>query len=131
MAGTRVTARLSAAAKACSTVVAYRGASAAIVVAGVEDTGSSRTHRSPSLPSLPVGAWVLGYWADESAGNTGWSTPSGHRVRSTSVGSGAGRVTAVAADVGPLPAGPWSGASSTSTVSSRKSVAWSVGLGPA
>jgi uncharacterized protein len=131
MGGTRVSATLSAAAKACSTVVAYRGAASTVIWAGVEDAASSSTHRSPSLPSLPAGAWVLGYWADESAGNTGWSTAAGHRVRSSSVGTGSGRITAVAADVGPLPAGPWNGAVATSTVSSRKSVAWSVGVVPA
>ena len=129
--GTRVTATLSAMAKVCTTVVAYRGASPTPVFAGVEDIASSSSHRSPPLPSLPAGSWVMSYWADESSGNAGWTAPAGHRVRSSSVGSGSGRITALAADVGPLPAGAWAGATATSTVSSRRSVAWSVGIVPA
>jgi hypothetical protein len=82
------------------------------------------------LPSLPAGSWVVGYWADESTNNTGWTAPAGHRVRSSGVGSGSGHITALAADVGPLGPGAWAGAVATSAASSRKSVSWSVGLAP-
>jgi hypothetical protein len=131
VAGARVQATLSVQGKVCATVVAYRGAAPTPVTAGVEDAASSTSHRSPSLPSLPSGSWVVGYWADESASNSGWTPPAGQRARSSSVGGGSGRITAMACDVGPLAAGVWPGATATSTASSRKSVSWSIGLVPA
>ncbi|MGD9999305.1 MAG: alkaline phosphatase PhoX [Ilumatobacteraceae bacterium] len=131
LAGSRVSATLSATAKVCTTVVAYRGASPSVVVAATEESASTARHRSPALSAVPAGAWVLGYWADETSGNTGWSAPTGHRTRSSSAGTGSGRITALAADTGPVGAGSWPGATATSTVASRKSVAWSVGIVPA
>jgi hypothetical protein len=46
-------------------------------------------------------------------------------LRSASIGSGGGRITAAAGDTTTI-AGPWAGASATSAVPGAKSIGWSI-----
>ena len=51
------------------------------------------------------GRWIVSYWAAKSSAVTAWTLPGGEASRSTSYGSGGGRVNAIAGDPGnPAPA---------------------------
>jgi len=124
-AGSTVQASLGVQSKVSTTLVAYSGAgpitTAAVNVAAV----SSATHTTPAVTVTRSGSQVLSYWVDKTSGNTGWTTPGNVAARSASIGSGAGRVTAFAGDT-VVAAGPWTGATATSSVAGTKTIGWSI-----
>jgi large repetitive protein len=67
------------------------------------------TTSSAATPSVNIagsGSWVVSYWAAKSSDVNAWTLPAGQMTRSTSYGSGGGRIDAIAGDAGtPAPAG--------------------------
>lgn len=119
--------------KADVTVLAHSGASTSQPIsawASASETQSSRSHLTPSLGFLPEGANIVSYWADKSSSTTGWVSPAGGTQRIVSIGSGNGRITALAAD-SPRPlGGSWTGLAAEASSASSKATMWSVALAP-
>jgi PKD repeat protein len=124
-AGSTVQASLGTLAKVSTTLLAYAGA-APVTTAAVNVATTSRTaHTTPSVDVATAGSQVVSYWVDKTSGNTGWTVPSEVTPRSTSVGSGGGRITAAAGDT-TMAAGAWPGATATSAVAGTKTIGWSI-----
>ena len=112
--------------KSSRVILAYSGAAVPTLAASAVAGASTATHTTPSVTVPSAGAWVLSYWSDKSAGNTGWTLPGGVAPRTAAVGTGTGSITVAAGDSGPLTSGTWAGAAATSSVSSAKAVHWSI-----
>ncbi len=131
-AGKTVTVTLSAAAKGDLTAVVYRGPKTTVVrsFASAAETVSRTTHRTPTIAGVS-GAWLVSYWADESAATTTWTSPAGQTLRRTSTGTGPGHVSMLLTDT-PAPAGTGTKGGLTATANSASSQAtmWSFLIGP-
>jgi PKD repeat protein len=118
-----------AAAKADLTVLAYSGAAAAPfeAIASAGETVNRAAHPTPDVTVPTDGSWVVSYWADKSSATTSWTDPPIQVRRSTSAGTGAGRVTSLATDLGTASAaGPVAGLTATADSASAKATMWSV-----
>lgn len=124
-AGSVVTVPLGTVVKSASNVLAYTGAAPVTVAASSVSTTLSSSHATPPIAVATNGSRVLSYWVDKTSANTGWVLPEPLIGRSTSIGTGSGRVTSAAGDVA-LTAGTWPGATATSTASGAKQIGWSV-----
>jgi PKD repeat protein len=118
--------------KAVLTFLAYSGTSSANTiqtVASAAETVSQATHTTPAV-TLPIdSSWVVSYWADKSSATTAWTLPAGQIQRGAVAGTGSGRVTSVASDLGEsVPAGPSGALSATADSSSARATMWSVVL---
>ncbi len=127
-----VTVGLSAAAKADFLLAAYRGTAPTGPVvsayAGAAETVSTGSHATPLL-DLANPAWVVSYWADNTSATTAWMAPTGQTVRSTSFGTGGGRITSLATDSAePASAGQQGGLTATANGVSAKATMWTVTL---
>jgi PKD repeat protein len=126
-----VTVTLSALAKASLTLLAYHGTAAVgpvSVESGVAETVTQAAHTTPQVTSTGTN-WVVSYWADNSSATTAWTAPAGQTTRSTSLGSGGGRITSLATDsAAPLPAGTQGGLTATADSASGKATMWTVVL---
>ncbi len=126
-----VTVTLSALAKSDLLYLAYRGTAPAgpvAVDAGAAETASTGAHVTPEATSTSS-AWVLSYWADNSSATTAWTAPAGQTARSTSFGTGGGRVTSLATDSGaPVAIGTQGGLTATANSSSAKATMWTIVL---
>ena len=129
-AGTDVEVTFADRSKTDMSLLAYSGTAPVTLAIGDEADTASNTHTAPDVPITITDSWVLAYWADESSDNTGWTLPVGITERTSSVGTGGGRITAIVGDTGPLPIGIWSGATATSNTVSSKAPTWSVLLTP-
>ena len=114
------------------TLLAYSGASTVRPLAALasrSETSSTTKHSTPSLTLPDSSSLVLSYWVDKSSKNTGWSLPTGQIRRAQNVGTGSGRLTSVAADLGASSAaGPWSPVTASANASSARATMWSVAL---
>ena len=124
-AGSSVQAPLGSFSKVATTLVAYSGAVPVTTAAVNVATASSATHTTPPVTVGTSGSQVLSYWVDKTSGNVGWTPPPNVIARSASIGSGGGRVTALAGDA-VVAAGPWSGATAVSSVTGAKTIGWSI-----
>jgi hypothetical protein len=127
-------------AKGSLQLVAYAGTSpagpvlgSAAVRTGVATTSSfaspSMTVQSTAPSSQP---WLLSCWSARSAGSTGWSLPTGQKVRSSVTGSGGAHISSVIADsAGPVTAGPAGAFTGTTGQPASADVAWTLLLAPA
>lgn len=133
-AGSAVTVTAGTTTKVDAQILAYSG-TAAIPVAGyaaAAESGRTAAHRTPTVAVPSAGAWLLSYWADKSSSGTGWTAPASVVVRQRSVGTGNGRITALAGDSGAaVPAGTAGGLVATSTAVSDMATTWSIVLAPA
>jgi hypothetical protein len=124
-AGSTVQASLGTLAKVSTTLLAYAGAAPVTTAAVNVATTSSALHTTPPITVATAGSQVVSYWVDKTSGNTGWTIPGEVTPRSTSVGSGGGRITAAAGDT-TTAAGEWPGATASSTVAGSKTIGWSI-----
>ena len=86
-------------------------------------------HSTPALTVPDSTSLVLSYWVDKSSTNTGWGLPTGQIRRAQNVGTGSGRLTSVAADMGRSAAsGAWSPVTATANAASARATMWSVSL---
>lgn len=102
-AGKTVSIQLSAIAKGDILVAAYRGANGTTPVAQFALTGEAAAvaaHTTPAVSSSAQGSWLVSYWADKSSATTDWTVPADLTKRSTSIGAGSGRITALFGDSG-------------------------------
>ncbi len=126
VAGTSVATQLDAISKTSLTVLAYSGGGVVSASASNAEAVTRAAHPSPAVPVAGAGSWVVSYWADKTAGHSGWTLPASVTRRNNNAGSGAGQISAVTGDSGPVPAGTWAGVSATSGVASGKAISWSV-----
>jgi myo-inositol-hexaphosphate 3-phosphohydrolase len=127
--GTTVTVVSSALVKSDLTVAAYRGAADPPVgaSAGRTDTTATAVRVTPTVPVPESGSWLVSYWADKSSTTTSWMPPAGQVVRSTTTGTGGGRITALLTDGGaPVPPGTAGGLTATADAASSRAVVFSV-----
>lgn len=115
------------------TLLTYRGVDQTSPVAaaaiGFENVART-THTTPAVTGV-AGGRLVSYWSDKSSATTSIAVPAGVDLRSSSTGSGSGRMTAAAGDSGPLAAGPTGGLVGTADSSSSKAVLVSLVLRPA
>jgi 3-phytase len=102
--GGTLTITLSRISKADITVAAYRGVRFGVTQGGFS-TNEGAYHTTP-LVSTTEPAWVVSYWADKSSYGTALTPPAGQELRTSSTGTGNGRITAALTDFGTtIPAG--------------------------
>jgi PKD repeat protein len=128
--GTAVSLTLAATSKTSMTLAAYSGAGQLTVFDSSPEPGNSASHTTPGVTVGTSGSLVVSYWADKTPGNAGWTLPGNVTLRNQSLGSGAGQITSAAGDTGPVAAGPWAGATATSSTNSGKAIMWSVVIAP-
>ncbi len=130
--GKAVTIDLPVTSKVDVTLVAYSGATAARPIsasASRADSVNSVQHQSPGLTLPDSSSVVLSYWVDRSSATTSWTVPSGQVKRAQNVGSGSGRLTSVASDLGKAsPSGTWAPVTATANAASSRTTIWSVAL---
>lgn len=130
-AGSQVSITFAATTKADLTLLAYSGVAANAIeaVASAPETVNRATHTTPGVTVPTDGSWVVNYWADKSSATTGWTLPAGQVQRTSSAGTGAGRITSISSDIAESwPAGPSSGVTATADSASAKATMWSVVL---
>ena len=122
----------SATTKSTLTFLAYDGTAAdpTADVASAAETVFRATHSTPTADVATAGSYVVSYWADKSASTTnGWSLPAGQTQRSIQAGTGTGRISAVASDLGgAAPLGQTTPRAATSAASTAKATMWTVVL---
>jgi PKD repeat protein len=130
-AGSTVTATLAnTTGKSSRMLVAYSGAGVPSVAASSVMGASSTALATPAVPVAANGSLVVSAWSDKTAAGTGWTLPADVAGRTSSVGTGSGRINSAAGD-SPASAGTWPGRTATSSTSGTKGIAWSVVVGPA
>ncbi len=129
-AGSTVTLTLGVLSKSARTLVAYSNATPPTAALSSTMGASSTALTTPPATVTYTGSAVVSYWSDKSASNSGWVTPPSVTLRSSSVGSGSGRITAAIADAN-APIGTWPGATANSTVAGTKGIGWTIVVPPA
>ncbi|MDN4162455.1 phytase [Nocardioides abyssi] len=119
--------------KGALTVAAYRGTRTTTPLsdsAAAPEPGTSATHLTPVV-TAPPGGWRVSYWADKSATVTSWTAPTGEVRRSTSAGTGSGRISTLLTDpAAAVDAGPTGGLSAQADAATDKATSWTVVLAP-
>ncbi|MGN6300932.1 MAG: PKD domain-containing protein [Angustibacter sp.] len=97
-------------------LLAYRGTAATgpVADAATATDAGGFTHVTPTVVVADAGRWVVSYWSDKSSATTSWTLPAAVSLRSSGVGAGTGRMSAVAADsAAAVPPGSYGGLSAT------------------
>ena len=132
-AGATIAVPLSASGKVDLQLLAYRGTHTTNpVVSAVfrAEPASTSAHTTPTA-TAPDAAWVVSYWADKSSATTSWGTPAGVAQRSSTIGSGSGRITSLTVDSGgPVAAGTVGGLTATASAASGKATMITIVLAP-
>lgn len=132
-AGSAVSVGISDYAKADLRLLAYQGTDQTAPVAAVAkaaDPATTTTHTTPTVNVPAAGDWLVSYWSDKSGTTTAWTAPDGVTTRGTSIGTGSGRVTSLAADSdGTVATGGRGGLTATTDAASR-GFEWSLVLAP-
>jgi PKD repeat protein len=133
-AGKQVTVGFGAQYKGSVQLLAYAGTSTSTPVLSATSTVShttTSTATTPHVSNTGNGRWIVSYWAAKSSAVTAWTLPGGEASRSTSYGSGGGRVNAIAGDPGnPAPAGQAGGLTASTDQPFSASTTWTVVLQP-
>jgi arylsulfatase A-like enzyme len=127
--GVKVTATLTT--KTDVQLLAYAGVATLPIqaFAVTAETGTTASHRTPTVSVSAPGGWLVSYWADKTGSATGWTAPAGVTRRLQSVGTGGGHVTSLSGDSGgAVGVGTAGGLAATSTVSGNMAVMWSIVL---
>jgi PKD domain/Phosphoesterase family len=115
-------------------LLAYSGTSATAPVLTFASTVTHTTTSSATTPSVNItgsGNWVVSYWAAKSSAVNAWTLPGGEVSRSTSYGTGGGRIDAIAGDAGaPAPAGSAGGLTATTDQPFSAGTTWTIVLAP-
>ncbi|MCX6467515.1 MAG: PKD domain-containing protein [Pseudonocardiales bacterium] len=133
-AGQVVTVPVATLSKTSLQLVAYGGTAAGppAAQAVAVETVVRATHTTPTVTVGTAGSLVLSYWADKTSATTTWALPAGVVQRSTTLGTGSGRIVSVTGDSGAgVAAGPAGGLTATADSSGAKAVMWTVVLAPA
>jgi PKD repeat protein len=116
-------------------MLAYSGTSATAPIATFASQVRHVSTSSAATPPVSVtgtGCLVVSYWAAKSSAVTAWTLPSGEIARSTSYGTGGGRIDAIAGDPGSqAPAGPGGDVNATTDQPFAASATWTIVLAPA
>jgi PKD repeat protein len=131
--GTTVAVTTSVLVKADLSLLTYRGVNQAAPVAASAigfETVSRPTHTTPAVAGV-AGGRLVSYWGEKSSATTTLALPAGVDLRSSSTGTGSGRMTAAAGDSGPLGAGQTGGQTATADSASAKAFLASIVLAPA
>ncbi len=118
-----------AAAKTDMTLLAYSNVADAPfdTIASAAETVNRSTHTTPDVTVTADRSWVVSYWADKSSTTNSWTDPALQVRRSTSIGSGTGRITSLATDFGAASAaGLSAGLTATADQPTAKATMWSV-----
>ena len=131
-AGSTVRVTLSSIAKTAMQLVTYKNAAGVGDFAVTIDTTSNNVRTTPVVDIDKAGSILVSYWADKSSDSVdGWQLPAEVTERSSTVGSGSGRVAAAIGDTGPLAPGQAGGYTATSDSSpNRRGVTWSIAIEP-
>jgi hypothetical protein len=132
--GTAVTINAGATQKIDLQLLAYSGTEVNAVAHAVSaaDVTSTSTHVTPTATVADRASRVVSLWADKSSTTTSWTAPASVVVRSTSIGTGSGWLTSLAADGGSnVDAGSSAGGlAATTNAASAKATMWTVVLKP-
>ena len=128
-AGKKVGVTLDLAAKYTMTLEDYAGVRpGALVHADLAETVNRSGHSTPVVLA-PAGSWVVSYWADKSAGTTGFALPASVTGRHALCGSSSGHVCSSLADsAGAVPSGQYGGLVATADTANATATTWSVVL---
>ncbi len=102
-AGTPVTVTIPGALAASVQLLAYSGTSATAPVLVAGSAGNAVNATAETTPVVTVaapGSVAVSLWQAKTSALTTWTAPAGQLVRSTSIGTGGGRIAALAADSG-------------------------------
>jgi chitodextrinase len=114
---------------------AYAGTATAAVAqtATAADQTTKAGHVTPTVTVAGRGSRVVSFWADKSSTTNSWTAPASVTVRSTSIGTGSGRITSLLADDGTnVAAGSAAGGlTATTDTAGAKATMWTVVLSAA
>ena len=115
--------------KSNAQLLAYGGVASVSAAASAGDAGVVTDHVAPAVAVAAAGSWVVHLWADKSSSTTTWQLPTGV-LRASAYGSGAGYLTAIAADAGASSAAGAAPAAVASTDAASRAAMFSVVLAP-
>jgi hypothetical protein len=124
--GSTVRMSLNALAKTSLTLLAYSDAGPVTTFASAAEAVTRTNHTTPGIQVIASGAWVVSHWVDKSSENRGWTLPATVTRRNANVGTGAGSLSAVTGDSGPVSSGSRAGSTATSGIASGKAIMWSI-----
>lgn len=120
--------------KGVLTVAAYRGVdvSAPFAARGVATQPALTTqHTTPSLTNPVADGWRVSFWALKSSSVNALTAPAGEAARSTTNGTGSGRVTTLLTDsAAGVPVGPQGDRTAVSDATANKGTFWTLVLRP-
>lgn len=123
--GGTVSSALGATAKTTRNLVAYSGAGVPTVIASSVIGATSASLTAPAV-AAPAGSRVVRQWANKTSAATGWTLPAGITSRGAAIGTGTGRIVAIAGD-----SATGGAATATSDTSGAKGIAFTVMVPPA
>jgi hypothetical protein len=133
-AGQQVTVGFGGTYKGSLQLLAYSGTSTSAPVLTSASAVTHTTTSSAVTPSVNItgsGNWVVSYWAAKSSAVNAWTLPAGEVSRSTSYGTGGGRIDAIAGDGGAAaPAGSAAGLTATTDQPFSAGTTWTIVLAP-
>jgi hypothetical protein len=89
------------------------------------------SHTTPAVNAVSGGGWLVSYWAKESSTVPSWTHPAGQALRTSSVGTGGGNISAILTDGnGPVPVGTVGGLTATTSEAVSRTAMASVVLSP-
>lgn len=123
-AGSTVTVLTAKQHKSDLSVIAHRGGTDPLV-AGALDAGGDGSHTTPVIDAAGL---AVSYWAEKSSSGTSLSVSPLQIPRTSSSGSGGGRITAAVADAGEVGAAPSGGVTAVGTTPTNRTVLFTVVL---
>lgn len=121
--------------KAGLTLAAYRGTDPGdpvAAIAGAPEPASTAAHTTPVVTDTTDGAWRVSYWSDKNSATTAWTDPPGETRRTSTTGSGGGRIDTLLTDSdAPVATGSQGGLTATADAASSTATTWTVLLRPA
>jgi PKD repeat protein len=132
-AGKTITVTSSALTKSVLSVAAYRSSNGtASVTTSAGTAGSAATsHTAPTVNVSDQNSWLVNVYDEKSSSSTTWTAPASSTLRTTSAGTGSGKVSGILADSGgPVATGSAAGRTATTTVSVSRDMRFSVVISP-
>ncbi len=117
--------------KSSMTVSAHRpsgGGTLSVATSNVASSGAAATSlTTPTVNVAQSGSWLVSYWGVKSSNAVTFSTPGGQQVRSDSVSTGTGNISARLTDTGqPVPSGSNGGVTAGTGLATSRAAMFSI-----
>ena len=128
--GSTVSVASSGAVKSSMTVSAHRasaGGTLSVATSNVASSGAAATSLTTPTVNATQPGWLVSYWGVKSSNAVSFSTPASQQVRSDSVTTGTGNISARLTDTGqPVPAGSSGGVTAGTGLATSRAAMFSI-----